>query len=232
MRMFCESSLDFPSECLYLPERTSRFEYFYAAELNEQEFNSYLEKGWRKFGQYYFRPHCALNCFRCVPIRVLAKEFCPTKSQKKVIKKASNIKVKFCPLKYRDEIFEIIKDHSLNRFGRIEDKESNMTSFFTESCPSFQSEYYLDGKLIAVGFLDQSNEALSSVYFVFDTSFGKYSLGTLGAIREIQHAASLNLKYYYLGYYIKENHSMAYKNRFHPNEKYNWEEKTWNREEL
>ena len=52
-------------------------------------------------------------------------------------------------------------------------------------------------------------------------------LGTFGAIKEIEFAASRGLKYYYLGYYIENNHSMSYKDRFHPNEKYNWHEDRW-----
>jgi arginyl-tRNA--protein-N-Asp/Glu arginylyltransferase len=35
------------------------------------------------------------------------------------------------------------------------------------------------------------------------------------------------LRYYYLGYYVKENHFMAYKIRYRPYEMYDWKQKKW-----
>ena len=48
--------------------------------------------------------------------------------------------------------------------------------------------------------------------------------------KEIEFAKSLGLKYYYLGYYIENNKSMSYKNRFFPNEKYIWESGFWKKD--
>ncbi|MFC1671337.1 arginyltransferase, partial [Spirochaetota bacterium] len=107
------------------------------------------------------------------------------------------------------------------------DIEDFMANFYSESCPSVQSEYYLKDQLIAVGFLDMSSKSLSSIYFIFKTAYEKYSLGTFGALKEIEYTSSLGLKYYYLGYYIENNQSMSYKNRFQPNEKYNWQNEKW-----
>ena len=64
-----------------------------------------------------------------------------------------------------------------------------------------------------------------------DTDYGKLSPGTISVIKEIEHAQSLGLKYYYLGYYIKDNHSMSYKGRFFPQELYDWKSKEWIRRE-
>ncbi|MCP4132229.1 MAG: arginyltransferase [bacterium] len=214
------------SACTYIEENDWRFEYFFALDLDEEELNIVLENGWRKFGAYYFRPNCE-NCFKCVPLRVLTEEFKLSRSQKRVLKKGSDITVTFGPLQYSPKIYALFQDHSENRFGRDTDEEDFISSFYTQSCPSVQSEYYLDGELIAVGFLDRSSEALSSVYFVYNTAYEYLSLGTLSVLKEIEYAASLQLKYYYLGYYVAENGSMAYKNRYHPNEKYNWHSGEW-----
>ena len=126
---------------------------------------------------YYFRPKCD-DCYDCIPIRVLADKFKPTRSQKRILKKNSEITVKFNPLKYSDKIYEIYRDHSENRFGKETDIEDFIANFYSESCPSLQSEYYLNDELIAVGFLDMSNKSLSSIYFIFKTCYEKYSLGT------------------------------------------------------
>jgi arginine-tRNA-protein transferase len=46
-------------------------------------------------------------------------------------------------------------------------------------------------------------------------------------LRESEYALSLGLDYYYLGYYVRDNISMAYKNNFHVNEKMNWSTGKW-----
>ena len=226
MYLIQEPQLSDFSECSYFPEKRWRFEYFFGAGLSEEELNELLENGWRKFGFYYFRPDC-VECFECAPIRVLTEKFKPSKSQRRVLRKNQMIEVKYGPLVYKNRIYEIYRDHSIKRFNKESDEESFYTSFYTLSCPSMQSEYYLEDKLIGVGFLDRSNVSLSSVYFVFDTEYTDLNLGTFSILKEIEHARELELKYYYLGYYIKDNQSMSYKNRFHPNEKFNWSSKEW-----
>lgn len=212
--------------CSYIPDRMWRFEYFFAHGLDGRELDLLLQRGWRKFGEYYFRPDCG-DCRRCIPIRILAQEFKPGKSQRRIAKKCGAIEVRFGELDYREEIFEIYRDHSLQRFGKESEEEDFLASFYTQSCPALQSEYSCDGELIAVGFLDMSYEALSSVYYIYKTSHERFRLGTYSIIRETEYAASRGLKYYYLGYYIEENASMAYKGHFHPHEKYDWENRVW-----
>ncbi len=226
MQIIQEKQLSSFSECSYIKNLDWRFEYFFAYELNYDDLNILLEKGWRKFGIYYFRPNC-VKCFKCIPLRVLVKDFIPSRSQKRVLRKSEKIRVEFKPLTYKDEIFEIYRDHSLNRFDREVDVETFVSTFYTETCPSMQSEYYLDDELMGVGFLDISSQAFSSVYYIFKTRYEEYSPGTYSILKEIEKAGSLGKKYYYLGYYIEENGSMSYKNMFHPNEKYDWEKGIW-----
>lgn len=215
--------------CSYIADRMWRFEYFFAHGLDGRELDLLLQRGWRKFGEYYFRPHCG-ECRRCIPIRLLAQELDPRKSQRRVMRKCAGIDVRFCELDFREEIFEIYRDHSLNRFGKESDEDEFLASFYSRSCPSLQSEYYRDGELIAVGYLDLSRESLSSVYFIYKTAHERLRLGTYSVIREAEYAASQGLKYYYLGYLVEENESMAYKGHFHPHETYDWERQTWVRE--
>lgn len=115
----------------------------------------------------------------------------------------------------------------MERFSRDADYEDFLNSFYVQSCPTLQSEYYLDNKLFGVGYLDISSASLSSVYFIYDTEYMKYSPGTLSIIKEAEYAESIGLSYYYLGYYIEENRSMSYKNNFNLNEKLNWETGIW-----
>lgn len=218
------SRLTYP--CPYLPDQESCLEYFFASWLTSEELDELLSSGWRKFGAYYFRPDCP-GCLKCIPLRIQTKNFTPTKSQRRVIKKAEKVTLVTGPLEFKKEIFDIYDIHSKDRFN----KESNLSefyhSFYEQSCPAMQSEYYLDGKLIAAGFLDYSSNALSSVYFIYNTMYKNYNLGTLSVIKETQLTAAMGLDYYYLGYTISENHSMAYKDKFHPHEIYDWVSKAW-----
>lgn len=216
--------------CQYLGEEIVRFEYFFATGLNIYELEELLSRGWRKFGLYYFRPMCS-NCRKCVPIRIRTKKLIITKSLRRVIRKADGIRVIFRPLQFRQEIYEIYRDHSLSRFNKESTLENFINTFYIETCPALQSEYYLDDELIAVGFIDRSSNSLSSVYFIYKAAYEKYSLGIYSVLKETEYAASLGLQFYYLGYYIAENEKMAYKNRFHENEKYDWQRDAWSRGE-
>ncbi len=226
MKILQESSLSIIDECTYLPEKKQQLKYFCAHELSEEELNKYLTRGWRKFGICYFRPRCP-DCQKCIPIRIPAANFKPSKSQRRIFRKASDVIVNFGPLEFRNEIYEMYKNHSEERFQRTTHINDFFESFYMQSCPVIQSEYYYNNKLIGIGFLDKSNEALSSVYFIFDTEYSEFSLGTYSVLKEIEYTASIGFKYYYLGYYIKENRSMAYKGRFSPQEIFDWDTGVW-----
>ena len=223
-------TLSEPQSCQYLPDREWRFRYFFASDLDSAELEMLLSRGWRKFGFYYFKPSCE-GCASCVPLRVLTREFQLNRNLKEVAKKNRNTEVTFGPLEFSDEIYEIYRAHSIARFGNSSSIDEFLMNFYMQSCPAIQSEYYIDGSLAAVGFLDRSESGLSSVYFCFDPAYSSYSLGTYGAIREIRHASEMGLPYYYLGYYIGECERMRYKNRFRPNELYSWGEEEWRRQE-
>ena len=214
------------SLCPYLPERKKQIRYFLASELNESDISLLLAKGWRKFGVYFFQPSCP-DCSECIPVRVLCDGFKPSKSQRRNLKKNSNVDVVFGPLKYSERAFEIYKDHSSQRFSQESNLEEFISGFFSPSVPSLQSEYYLNGELIGLGFLDKGEDCLSSVYFIYDTKFSHLGLGTFSILKEIEHTQMLGLKYYCLGYYVKECQKMAYKNNFRPREHYNWLEDKW-----
>jgi len=227
MILLCRPSLSSEALCPYIESEICRFQYFFAQDVSGPELEELLCRGWRKFGLYYFRPVCE-KCRKCIPIRLKTDGINVSKSQKRVLKKGALIRTEFREPEYRDEIFELYKIHSEERFGKDADYEDFITSFYTKSCPSIQSEYYLDNKLIAAGFLDRSHISLSSIYFIYDTKYLKYSPGTLSILREAQYTASIGLTYYYLGYYIEENRSMSYKNNFNINEKMDWDTEKWN----
>ncbi|MCX7679115.1 MAG: arginyltransferase [Spirochaetes bacterium] len=228
MYLLKEPVLSEESCCSYLPDRLWRFWYFFADGVSADELQLLLDAGWRKFGYYYFMPSCC-GCRLCIPLRVLVKEFIPSKNQREVLKRCRNVRVKFRPLEYSEKIFQIYATHSIERFGKMPERDEFYFNFYQTSCPAMQSEYYLGDELIAVGFLDVAKHGLSSVYFIYETKYSRLSLGTFSAIKEIEYAALQGFSYYYLGYYISECSRMRYKARFKPYELYDWETRSWKR---
>uniref|UniRef100_A0A0A9W6C3 Arginyl-tRNA--protein transferase 1 n=1 Tax=Lygus hesperus TaxID=30085 RepID=A0A0A9W6C3_LYGHE len=97
---------------------------------------------------------------------------------------------------------------------------------------SFHQQYWLNGKLIAVGVIDILPKCVSSVYFYYDPDYSHLSPGTYSSLREIEMVRKFSridpeLQYYYMGYYIHSCPKMRYKSKFCPSyllcpETYTW----------
>ncbi|CAK1555782.1 unnamed protein product [Leptosia nina] len=88
---------------------------------------------------------------------------------------------------------------------------------------SFHQQYKLDGKIIAVGVIDILPKCVSSVYFFYDPQYMNLTMGTYGALREIEftrhlHTMCPELKYYYMGFYIHSCRKMRYKGNYNPSD--------------
>ncbi|XP_075922420.1 arginyl-tRNA--protein transferase 1 isoform X3 [Petromyzon marinus] len=86
---------------------------------------------------------------------------------------------------------------------------------------SFHQQYWLDGRLIAVGVLDILPRCLSSVYLYYDPDFAFLSMGIYSALREVAFTRQLYtqapaLRYYYMGFYIHSCPKMRYKVQYGP----------------
>ena len=75
-----------------------------------------------------------------------------------------------------------------------------------------------NGKLLGVGICDVCEQSLSSVYFYYDPTQAKRSLGVYSALIEIQQAKEMGIRYYYMGYWIKGCKTMDYKIQYQPSE--------------
>ncbi|MCJ8730871.1 hypothetical protein PDJAM_G00189480 [Pangasius djambal] len=86
---------------------------------------------------------------------------------------------------------------------------------------SFHQQYWLDGRIIAVGVIDILPNCVSSVYLYYHPDFTFLSLGSYSALREIAFMRQLQkqspkLCYYYLGFYIHSCPKMRYKGQYQP----------------
>ncbi|XP_072480614.1 arginyl-tRNA--protein transferase 1 isoform X5 [Notamacropus eugenii] len=88
---------------------------------------------------------------------------------------------------------------------------------------SFHQQYWLDGKIIAVGVIDVLPYCVSSVYLYYDPDYSFLSLGVYSALREIAftrqlHEKTSQLSYYYMGFYIHSCPKMKYKGQYRPSD--------------
>lgn len=214
--------------CPYIKGEKFRQRYTVLKELTSNDFDHLLINGWRHFGYYFFMPNCS-NCSSCTPIRTVIEEFKPSKSQRRNLKKNINTTVEIQDLIYSDEIYEIYKKHSHDKFNQDSSKKDFKESFFADALSgnSKLSLYKVDSKLVGVGFIDISNEGISSIYFCYDTDFSHLGLGVYSVLKEIEYANELGKSYYYLGYYIEGNGSMEYKAKYKPYETLSWDRACW-----
>uniref|UniRef100_A0A673N8I2 Arginyl-tRNA--protein transferase 1 n=1 Tax=Sinocyclocheilus rhinocerous TaxID=307959 RepID=A0A673N8I2_9TELE len=97
---------------------------------------------------------------------------------------------------------------------------------------SFHQQYWLDGRIVAVGVLDILPSCVSSVYLYYHPEFSSLSLGTYSALREIAFTRQLQqqspkLAYYYLGFYVHSCPKMRYKGQYRPSDLLCPETYTW-----
>ncbi|EIW61258.1 arginyltransferase [Trametes versicolor FP-101664 SS1] len=102
-----------------------------------------------------------------------------------------------------------------------------------EKYGAYHQLYRLDGKLIAMGVIDILPNCVSSVYFMYEKEWEKFSLGKLSALREAALAREMHkagvpdMKYLYMGFYIHSCPKMRYKGDYSPSylvdpEDYSW----------
>lgn len=180
-------------------------------------YHGFMDAGFRRSGLMLYQPVCA-GCRECRQIRVPTARFKPSKSQRRVERKNSDVEVVVRKPNPTREKFDIYQRYVLK--WHLHEKPSTWQEFaeFLYEYPStsIEFEYHLDGRVVAAGLCDVCEASLSSVYFYFDPDFAERSLGTFGAVAEINWARVRGIPHYYLGYFIRECTSMSYKANFRP----------------
>jgi arginine-tRNA-protein transferase len=211
--------------CPYLEGRLWRIEQFSTPCLDPGLYESLLGLGFRRSGMSFYRNTCD-SCGLCIPIRLDTTAFRPSKTMRRLGRANADISVALVDGtavgEGGDERFGLYRRYTDARHreeGEAPADPASYASFLVRSpCgPTKVSEYRLpDGRLAATGYLDLLPDGLSSVYFAFDPDFGKRSLGVWSVQRELELAASLGLRWYYLGFWVPGSRKMDYKARFTP----------------
>ncbi len=219
-----------PSPCPYLEGKTERKVFTELSGQHAAELNDALGRiGFRRSQGVAYRPSC-LDCSACVSVRVVAGEFQPSASQRRTLRRHSEIEVTACKPWTTEEQYLLLRKYLKSRHpgGGMIDMDENDFADMVEQSPvkTFLVEYRepsLDGrpgKLIGACLTDQQADGLSMIYSFFDTDEGaRPGLGTYIILDHIVRAAHAGLPYVYLGYWVEDSKRMAYKARFRPLEK-------------
>jgi len=214
-----------PGPCGYLPNRTWQYENEVVAALSPADLDERLWQGWRRFGHLLFRPRCPA-CSACQSLRVDVACFRPNRSQRR--NRYANEGVVQVEIgrphltREKLDLYDRYHAHQSTAKGWPDhgpkDAAGYRESFVNNPLPVEEWQYSVDGRLVAVGYVDAVPSGLSAIYFFYDPQERDRGLGTWNVLSVIDRAARSRLPYVYLGYHVAGAASLEYKANFAPNE--------------
>ncbi|MGJ8624194.1 MAG: arginyltransferase [Yoonia sp.] len=207
-----------PQPCPYLAGRLERKLFTALQGDSASELNDKLSKqGFRRSQNVLYRPSCA-ECSACMSARINVADFAPSRSQRRVIKRAAHLDRRATSPWATEEQYELFRRYlgSRHATGGMADMDMFEFAAMVEETPirSRVFEYTDEGALQAVCLTDILDDGLSMVYSFFDPAQEKLSLGTYLILDHIRVARDLGLPYIYLGYWVPGSPKMDYKAKF------------------
>ncbi|HZS84140.1 MAG TPA: arginyltransferase [Stellaceae bacterium] len=176
--------------------------------------------GFRRSHHLAYRPSCA-GCAGCVPVRVAALAFCPTRSTRRVARINADIEGRETELRATAEQYRLFVRYERTRHAGSEMAAMTFGDYraMIEDSPiDTRIVEFRDPRRILVGacIIDALDDGYSAVYSFFDPLLARRSLGTFMVLWLVEDARRRGLPYIYLGYWIAESDKMSYKTRFRP----------------
>jgi leucyl-tRNA---protein transferase len=223
-----------PSPCPYLAGKEERKVFTHLVGERAGELNNILTQGgFRRSQSIAYRPACE-GCRCCVSVRVIANEFRPTRSMRRISNRNADIVGEMKIAVPTSEQYAIFRGYldSRHRDGGMADmtvldyammvEDSHIETRIIEYRkrePGTSMARHGTGDLIAVALTDVLSDGLSMVYSFFEPEAASRSLGTFMVLDHIARAQRMGLAYVYLGYWVRGSRKMDYKGRFLPQER-------------
>lgn len=212
-----------PTPCPYRPQQLARMPLrLPLTPVSPAWFDRLLAEGDRRAGSMLYRTACE-SCRACEPLRVPVSRFAPTRSQRKVLKRNADVTVTYGPAQADEERVALYNKHKAMRGLDRGEGGLDVATYarhYVDSCTqTIEVRYHVDGRLIGLSILDLGQRAASSVYHCFDPEQSRRSPGVFSACREIALCEELGLDWYYLGLWVEDCQSLAYKSQYLPHER-------------
>ena len=210
-----------PYPCSYLPERMARSQVATPSHLIDSPvYCELVRAGFRRSGAFTYRPYCD-HCRACVPVRILAEEFQPSRVQRRALEAARRSSRRRCSTSSTARsttrcTCATSRSATPAAAWTRTAASSTATSCSRATCDSRLIEFRENGVLRMVSIVDELQDGLSSVYTFFDPDSSGASFGTYNILWQIELCRRLDLPYLYLGYWIAQSRKMAYKIQFQP----------------
>ena len=199
----------------------------FVSDITPAEMDDFLARGWRHVGRRFFRYSSGYydSVFRHVaPLRIRLANFSLSKSQRRTLRKNSDLEVVLCPLEITPEIEELFERHKRRfAFGIPESIYNFLPRDARDNpCEALEMCVYRGGELLAASFFDVGERAVSSVYAIFAPEETGRRLGIFTMLLEIDWALKNKKEFFYQGYCFEEESFYDYKKRFRGVEKFDW----------
>ena len=186
--------------------------------------------GFRRSHAIVYAPACA-GCDACVPVRILARLFRPTRTQARIWRSHSaNFAVAERPPIATREQFALFVRYQQSRHadGDMADMDFEDYRALIEDTPVDTVMIEVrdgvppaggrttEGTLVAACLADRVGDGLSAVYSFFDPDNVKDSLGTFMILWLAARVRAEGKSYVYLGFWISDCRKMTYKSNFRP----------------
>ena len=208
--------------CPYITGRLWRVEEFASRSFDPSEYEAMLASGWRRSGPVFYRDVCP-GCGLCTPIRLDSEHFEPSSSQRRLVRINADLEPRLCAATFSEERYALYRRYVRHKHAADDGPESLARASYASFLlggplgSSAIVEYRNpEGFLVATGYVDILPGGISSVYFAFEPSESRRSLGTWSVLREMALAMELGKRYYYLGFWVPGAAKMDYKSRFRP----------------
>jgi leucyl-tRNA---protein transferase len=212
--------------CPYLPGKVERKVFArlmgpHAGSLND----ALTQSGFRRSQMIAYRPACD-GCTACVSVRVIAGEFQPGRTMRRMERLNSDLIRTVVPPEATREQFTLLQRYLASRHsgGGMSDMGLFDYVAMVEETPidTILIEYRVKdadghaGPLVACALSDVLQDGLSMVYSFFDPALSLRSLGTYMILDHVRTAQIRRLPFVYLGYWVRGSRKMDYKSRFRP----------------
>ena len=193
-----------------------------------------LNQGFRRYYSLVYHTQCK-GCKECIPIRICARDFEASKSQRRVLNKNQDVEVTVVTdpaefstdekaLMYRTYNAYHNKEKADFTPLTLQEAKEDLQNMNSGYSGVINLDYKVDGRLLGVSIIDYVKDArgrhtgISSNYFYYDTSEDvlKRSIGVFSVLYEILFCLQNEIPYYYLGLYLPHCRKMNYKANYKP----------------